>query len=219
MDNIIKKILVAVFAVSLAFSAAYAINDPAGGATSVGTTGQFTQSSSGTATAQGGNVTYVNVTGNASTSKWQGFYGNVSGGLRLGSGTNVFYDFGNLDFTTVVAAPATDFNWATFAVTTAAEIDTQWSFGTAADVDQAVDIFTSTGTYAGVGSVPDTVIGNGFGSGIVEDGDDAAKGDYAFVGNVTTAGLAGFDGTAYQYQLMVPVETGTETYNFYLSLE
>lgn len=199
-------------------SLAYAIDDPAGGVTVVGTSGQLTTSTAGNATAQGGNVTYVNVSATSTTSKWQGFYGNVTGTLQLGSGSNVFYDFGNVVFNTIFATTATNFDWANLAATTAAEIDTTWNL--AAGTDNTTSVFTSTATIASIGSVPSTTINNNFTTGIMEDGGDADKGDYAFAGTINSTGALGFDGNSYQYEILVPVNsTDNDVYNFYLSLE
>lgn len=198
---------------------AYSINDPTGASISLGTTGQYTATSSGTANAQGGNATNLNLSSNSSTIKWQGFYGNVSGGIRLGSGSNVFYNFGNAIYTTVFATQDSGFNWATMAAGTAAQVDTAWSFGTASDVDQAVDIYSATTSFAGVSGAESLNTSTVFETGILNDGASAVKNDFAFAANVISAGASGFDGNNYQYQLMVPVGTGFETYNFYLSLE
>ncbi|MDE1798211.1 MAG: hypothetical protein KGH63_02290, partial [Candidatus Micrarchaeota archaeon] len=60
------------------------------GATNVvaGTPVTLGAGAAGTAAAWGGNVTQVNLTINSSTLHWQGFYGNVTASLTLGSGSS-----------------------------------------------------------------------------------------------------------------------------------
>jgi len=60
----------------------------------VGDPGNYTESVGGAGIAQGGNQTQFNITMNLSTSRWQGYFGHVSGRLAIGLDDTLFYTFG-----------------------------------------------------------------------------------------------------------------------------
>lgn len=220
MEFNIKKIIIGILTAISCTGVIFAVDGVGGATTTVGSSGTLTAVTAQTATAIGGNVTNVDVETNLSTLKWQGFYGNVSGQVSLGSGSDIFYNFGSAEFQTLYVTTGTDTVWTSLVAGTTASVDTLWNFGVASDVDQSVDIFTTTaGTFGGVASVPNATIGN-FGMGVLNDGATAAKTDIVFASNINNAGAVGFYGNTYNYQIMVPVETTTpETYYFYVSLE
>src|SRR3989344_2192651 len=74
----------------------------------VGASNRFSPGSPGSTGAQGGNVTFLNVTASRSTVKWSGFLGSVSAAIKLGFSSDVLYDFGNANVSqikTVFASP------------------------------------------------------------------------------------------------------------------
>lgn len=89
---------------------------PLGATTEVGTPETISAGTPGNATAQGGNITLVNLTGRGRVRAWQGFYGQVAGNFSLEDTTgDVLYSwditnhtgevyasrFSTIDFTTV----------------------------------------------------------------------------------------------------------------------
>lgn len=218
MTNL-KKIFLGLLMIILGLTSVYAITTPNGAGKVVGATGQYNSTSATSINAQGGNVTGVNLSSNASSTKWQAFYGNVSGNIILGSGNNVFYTFPTAQFNTVIATQNASINWTSLAASTSAEVDTAWGFNTASNTDQATDFYNTTGTFAGVAGIPSAIINNGLRTGVMETVSNAtAKGHFAFVSNVNNTGAVGFGGNSYQYEMMVPVGPTPEVYNIYLSL-
>ena len=187
----------------------------------LGSSGQITESPllPGDVTAQGGNVTRVDLKSNITTTKWQGFYGNVSGNVVLGLGVNALYDFGSSLVTAVYAAQDASFDWANLDDTTSAQVDTAFGFTTAGDVDQAVDIFSETIDIEGSAIRPATTLEDGnFMSYLVDDGNNAVPGDFAFGAEVQNTPATGFDGSNLQYELLVPVQSATPTYYFFMTI-
>ena len=78
-----------ILTVLLLLAAGLAFGLPVGASpVSAGTPVTLGSTAAGTAAAWGGNITQVNLTINSSTLHWQGFYGNVTASLTLGSGGN-----------------------------------------------------------------------------------------------------------------------------------
>ena len=74
--------------------APFAVAAPSGASVSQGTPEAPTASSATTVDSVGGNVTQVNVSGWVVTTKWVGFYGEVSGDIRLADSSNhIFYQW------------------------------------------------------------------------------------------------------------------------------
>jgi len=67
---------------------------PTGGAVTPGIPRTAPEDSAGTANAQAGNVTQLNIFGYTTTQTWQGYFGNVSGTIQLAdAGNNVLYNW------------------------------------------------------------------------------------------------------------------------------
>jgi len=65
---------------------------PTGASVEAGSQERGQEGSAGTVTTEGGNITRVNISAYIITGKWAGFWGNVSGDIRLAdSSGNVFY--------------------------------------------------------------------------------------------------------------------------------
>ncbi len=110
----IKTLIIGILILAAMTVMAYA--QPLGASTQVGTPQTITSGTPGNATAQGGNITLVNLTGRGRVNAWQGFYGQVSGNFSLEDTTgDVLYAwditnhtgevfasrFSTIDFTTV----------------------------------------------------------------------------------------------------------------------
>jgi len=204
-----KYLLIAVMLASFAFAQSAAETDVIG-------TGRLTETTAGNATAQGGNVTLLNLTVTRSTDRWQGFYGNISGTLALGFGSDIFYDFSGSGPTSVFASRNETFDFTALEQATAADIDTAWGYADGAD--QAVDIYTTTATIEGVNApaVELEPAGSDFNSSIFDMGVSSAKTHFAFGVDVQAAKPC-FDGSSCEYELMVPSE-GLEVYYFFLTI-
>jgi len=180
-------------------------------------TGALTSTSAGNDTAEGGNVTMMNLSTTQSTTRWQGYYGNVTGSLSLGFGSSIFFDFSSSAISSVLATQNQSFDFTSLETGTAVDLDSVWSYGSGAD--QAADIYTGTSVVEGV-SAPSVELepsGSDFNSTILDDGNNQTKSGFAFGVNVQEPSVACFDGTNCEYELMVPA-FGTEVYYFFLTI-
>ena len=174
-------------------------------------------STAGNDTAVGGNVTYLNLSVTQSTSRWQGYFGNASGTLSLGYGSDIFYDFSSAGISSVFATQNQTFDFSSLESAAAADIDSVWGYADGSD--QATDIFTGTTTVEGV-SAPSVTLepaASEFNSSIFDDGNTGAKSSFAFGVNVQEPAALCFDGTDCEYELMVPA-SASEIYYFFLTI-
>ncbi len=207
MKKIIIALMVAAFSI---FGIVYAATQ--GATVNELSTGSLTETTAGSDEAYGGNVTLMNLTATASTDRWQGYYGNVTGTLSLGIGTDIFYDFSSAAATAVYASQNQTFNFANIEASTGAEIDTEWGY-TGSDI--AANIYAGARNVAGVVTQTVTLASGNFVSAIFDDSGVSDKSYFAFGVNVTTA--ACFDGNQCDYELMVPAD-GLETYYFFVEI-
>ncbi len=193
-----------------------------------GATGKYSQAAAPAVTTEGGNVSNINVSQSASTEKWAGFWGNITGGLYLAPDTtNIFYQWTGFDITgsTLCAVAGTGFDWGAVTATTGSSIDSVWGFvGT--DADSGANTFTGSGSVQLAGSTitsaaADTGAAGGFVTVVIADtATPAAKADLAFCVSATVGGTL-FNGQQGDYELMVATDEApgaTETYNFWLEL-
>ena len=223
-----KKLII--YAIMIAVLALAVFANPNAAEVEINETSTYNHTiSAGEVTAQGGNVTAINLTTNSTTLNWQGFYGNVSGNLVLGdSSGNIMYDWA---ITTVIgrifATTGTTPTWATVNSTdvTPADLDANLSITGA---DAAASTYTDNNNTAfDIGSVtvaansrPALITNAGFENILLGVGTGPALTDFVFAGILQNAGTA-FNSETVNFELMVPVSTkgGTETYYFYLELE
>lgn len=210
----------------------------------VGSSARFTPGSPGSRGAQGGNVTFLNVTASRSTVKWAGFLGRVSTALRLGLSSESLFDFGEADVSqikTVFAAPDTNFNFGNLTNASAGDVDSAWGFATG-HVDSATRSFTATSAnaVAQVSFVKTLALnaytaGNGtsgnstlttqfYNSSIFSDlGTPTEEVDFAFGVKVVPAQRDFRNQSVVDYELVVPVNNsglaGVQTYFFFLDVE
>ena len=120
-------------------------------------TGTRTVSGTTTLGAQGGNVTAVNIDALSVTRTWQGYFGNITGNVRLDDANNVsFYSWGNGTTMSgeVYASRNNSLNWSSINcsnVTQREQEETDLGV-VAADADSVTNTFNST-------SHPDIIIG------------------------------------------------------------
>ena len=205
-----------------------------------GTSSKFTSTAAGSRGAQGGNVTFVNVTTTRSTVKWAGFLGRVSSALRLGLGSDYLFDFGDAPTNqtkTVFAASDSAFDFSNLANTTAANVDGAWGFPTG-HIDSAQSTYAGQDTIAQVSNVKTlalrafnnlTGVSNfsaliTYRSGLFSDGGAATEEtSYAFGVSVNASQRDFRNDSQVDYELVVPVNTsglgGVQTYFFFLDVE
>jgi len=178
--------------------------------------GRMNESSAGNITGQGGNVTIVNVSAKISTDRWQGFYGNVSGTMALGYNSYLFYSFLSGGEKVVYAVQNSTFDFYELQPANATDIDAAWGYDYGND--QAVDVFTGLTNITGIvaKSVELNPTGENLNSSILRDGGNTTKTNFAF-GALVQLGSTCFDGSACDFELMVPAN-GTEVYYLFLEL-
>ncbi len=87
-----KLFSVLAFVLGALLVASMAAAAPGGATVTAGTAESISAPSAGSVNAQGGNVQEVNISGYTITDKWAGFFGQVSGDVRLGdSAGDIFY--------------------------------------------------------------------------------------------------------------------------------
>lgn len=188
---------------------------------------RWTGDIAGSHVTEGGNISGVNVSLDSLTEKWAAFYGNVTGGLELRDDTsanNVYsWTWAATDGGEVCVSQASAFDWSLAEVAVRADVDTVWSFGSAAD--NAANTYTDT-THtivlddAGSITTTGTTLDSTFVNYVIGDGTESAEDDFAFCSDIDNAGT-NYDGESANYEIMVPTSNGstdTETYYFYAEL-
>ena len=187
-------------------------------------------------TTEGGNITNVNVTATSLTDKWADVFGNVSGNLTLksnGDTTKYAYLWSWNPATGGEVCMGTDasFDWSSVQNATAADIDTAWGFGSAAD--NATNTYTDNNTNvcafdfsqrSGITSSDGADIGSdsSYESCVLGDvASPGSKGNLVFCTHINNTGT-NYNGTAYNYELLLPTNasssTATETYYVFAEL-
>ncbi|MDD9954104.1 MAG: hypothetical protein OXR66_07255 [Candidatus Woesearchaeota archaeon] len=109
---------------------------------------QLPQVSNGTISAQGGNITEVHINALSITKSWQGYFGNITGNIRLDDANNdTFYAWGNTTVSGEVYASRNDtISWTTINCTNATERTTEETYlgHVVADGDSITNTFNST---------------------------------------------------------------------------
>ncbi|MBU1199333.1 MAG: hypothetical protein KKF46_03410 [Nanoarchaeota archaeon] len=190
-------------------------------------------SSGQSTTVQAGNVTEINISGQAITDHWAGFYGEISGSITLAnSDGNVFYNWTGLNTIAgeVFAANESTIGWGGIACADSGTISSlnTWLGAAATDADTVNATYTrndhadfsvggtalsscnSTNAYTSSGAETTT-----FYQVLLKDGDGTPV--FAAIINETTTG---FDGNTHDFELLVgePEGAGTTMY-FYIELD
>ena len=187
-----------------------------------GATGQYTAPAANAIAAEGGNVTENTVESNASTTKWQGFWGNVSGSLRLGDGSAIFYDWSGVTFQAIYASPAVAPSFGSLSGVDAAldleALDTAFGL-TSADADSIASTMTGNTCVAGTEiTAAAGVTPNGAGAWETCVGDSGALGLGSVVFGTNIASGEGYNGDTIDYQIMVPAQGAGTDYYFFLEI-
>ncbi|MBU0470148.1 MAG: hypothetical protein KJ984_01605 [Nanoarchaeota archaeon] len=205
----------------------------AGAGVSKGTSDTFNETTSQTDAAQGGNVTELNLTSAASTTKWAGYYGQVTASLSLGIANAALFSFGDVandQVKSVFATQNATLNFGNLVTGTSAGVDSVWSF-TTTDVDSATLSHLNATTVSGISiteaaalnSYTDVGISTAgvYNSSILSDGSVGAKGNFAFGVAVTPNQRDFSNSTVIDYELVVPIGDGAtlETYYFFMDIQ
>lgn len=190
-------------------------------------------SAAGSSAANGGNITQVDLNITSSTTKWQGYYGNITGELALGSSPGKTMFQWNLTSVAgeVFAArdgAMTHSNWTGLENRTGSQIDTDFGF-TPGDSDSATKTFINTSTPINISGITygpnatSAVNTSVYGGAptwetiALANSSNPAIANYVFAGVIINNGTA-YDNTQKDFQMIVPVENGTQTYYFYVEL-
>lgn len=185
--------------------------------------------------AVGGNITNLEISGDILTSKWQGYYGNVSGTITLqdsDSNSMIDWDWTAAEGGIVLATTNSSPNWSSaFDIASGTNVNTAWSF-TTDDTDSATNTFIDTNESVKISGTEVTSTAcaytyNSTGIGIWQTavvsglGDtNADKDDYLFAGIISADGNS-YNDREIDFQMIVPTpEDGTgDTYEFYIELK
>ena len=176
--------------------------------------------------AQGGYVTGLNISGDSQTTKWQGYFGNVTGTIVLmdsSSNSMINWTVSSPNGGEVLACNHTSApTWSELVAGTAANLDTACGFN-ATDIDSATHTYSqaaSTVTVAGItiSAVSAMTLPDTFETYLLK-GANGTWSDYVFAAGIHND-VPGYDGATHDYQMLVPETegTGTTTYLFYMEL-
>ncbi|NQU78327.1 hypothetical protein HQ545_01015 [Candidatus Woesearchaeota archaeon] len=179
--------------------------------------------------AKAGNVTELDLSSSSSTNKWAGYYGEVSGDLRLANTDNdIMYDFGVLNQSqvkSVFASTDQNFGFATLYAASTANVDSMYGWDTTDSDSATLTLDDDTATISTVTSVSVANLSAStvYQSGAFKDvaGLPSAFGELAYGVSVIVDQTA-FNGyTQVDYELIVPVNSsaGTQTYYFFMDIE
>jgi len=221
-----RKYMTALIAllVLLAIPLAYAAPD--GATVTVGSSERGASNPAGTADIEAGNVTEVNISGTAITTRWAGFYGNISAGLVLSdAANNKFYEWtvSNVSGSVVYAADATISDWSTTNIVAATDADMP-AFLTEDTADNYTNTYNAQETFTSATfSIDNTnyvaTYSNGAAGNLKSYSLKATTENALIWAGKALDDEAAFNGGQVDYQILVPVDGATTTtYNFYLEL-
>lgn len=192
------------------------------------TTGPGERSSSSTLNASfdvtGGNETSENITGTAVTSRWTGFYGNLSGNVVLGDATrSVFRAWNVHKFKDGVVYAANDSvgDWSSTNIQPATTTDLPGYLIQPA-TDNFTNTFTDTKTFSSASlNVKNTYytrsLNNTRGESFYTYALKSTSDDALVFAGIAEDDANSFKGSTVDYQLIAPAQENT-TYEFYLEL-
>ena len=229
-----KKLSLLLICLSAVFMFSFAIAEPSGAEVTPGTSSRMNATEAGNHSAQAGNLTEITLYSEVITRSWQGYFGNVSGAIRLAdSSGNNMYNWSLASASGQVYATYNSsiswtevecLDWATEGE------DLESLFGVSSThSDRVNETFSDSTDHSGflVGSKEITentcMAVNLFD----EDGEGAfeevllSDGTTAIFTSIINSGT-GFDGNSYDFQMIVLEDgrdTETTTYYFYVEIE
>ena len=221
-----KKYITALMAILVLLAMPVALAAPDGATVTVGPSERGSSNAAGTASIEAGNVTEVNVSGTAITTRWAGFFGNISAGLVLSdAANNKFYEWTVSDVTgsVVYATNATVSDWSTTNIVAATTADMP-AFLTQATPDNYTNTYNLQGTFTSATySIANTNYAATYSNGVAGNLNSyslkaTTENALIWAGKALDNEVA-FNGGQVDYQILVPVDgTTLTTYNFYLEL-
>lgn len=147
-----KNIIIVTFILTIGLMlATFVFADPTGGSTTAGSQERGVNSSVSTITTEGGNVTEVNVSGTQLTTKWAGFYGEVSGNLRItDASAAVFFEWtvSNVSGAVVYATNGTVTDWSDSNINAMNYSNAPTHLGNVSATDNFTNTFNFTGAFS-----------------------------------------------------------------------
>ncbi len=206
-----------------------ALAAPTGASVTVGEQETAPESTAGTVTTEGGNVTAVNVSAYQVTGKWAGFWGTVSGDIRLADSTgNVFYKWTISDPTggVVYACTGTVSDWSSSNIQPLYASDGYLPAFMLEGTDSFNNTFTQQGTFdspsLSISQVNYTYTyqGGNPGSDFATYALRTSDGSVLIWAGKIKAGASTFNGNTGDYQILAGVtsESTPTTFYFYLEL-
>ncbi|MBN1275842.1 hypothetical protein JXA12_06165 [Candidatus Woesearchaeota archaeon] len=177
-------------------------------------------------TANGGNITNMNVTQNIQTMKWQGYYGNVTNSLQLAGASGTFYEWTTTGTGWILLANSSSVSWGSLLLAGAAHAAEEDTFlGLSAGLDNVSSTLNETnGADITINGV---TISAGATLALQTESNGGTKWETSLLRSGTNKIYAGtvnsgnqaYNGVSADYQLMVPVSsTGVRTYYLYAAL-
>ncbi|HLP79577.1 MAG TPA: hypothetical protein VK158_03010 [Acidobacteriota bacterium] len=206
-----------------------AFADPVGGnITASADNGQLPSASPDAFNVTAGNVTQINLSTEASTYRWTGIYGNVTGNIKLGdSGSNVLYEWvarGRY----VYASTSPTIDWSSMAAASISDVLGEYGFLGVNSVDNYSQTFPFTATFysdviGNLTNVNYTLTLNSSGGPTWETYSLTDGAEIVFAGQVHADGNNSYSNELVNYQMIIP-EDGTLSnvqpteYNFWVEL-
>jgi len=225
-----KEITLLLIATSLSFLVilSFALAAPTGASVSAGAQETAPAQNPGTVSTQGGNVTAVNISAYQVTGKWAGFWGNVSGDIRLADASgNIFYRWtiSNPTGGVVYACNGTVSSWTSTNIAPLYASDTLLPSFLISGTDSFNYTFTSQETFTS----PSLSIANANYTYTYSNSNPgttfktyalkaAAEKVLIWAGKIAAGGTT-FKGTVGDYQILAGVTSQTSPTTFYFYLE
>jgi len=221
-----KSILLGIVLIVSLSSLAYATS-PDGAAVTVGTPETKQANSPGSATAQGGNITQVNLTSEVSTLSWQGFYGQVAGNITLEDNSgDVLYSWAVSNISgEVLASRNSTIDFTTVAGVQTCTVDESL---TGTGTDRTNNTFTNASVNFEIAGVTIsaacrtfTYVNNATQTNRYLEAILNATGVTSIYVTLINESTTSFDGTLQDYQMIVPdnSSTATTTYFFFVEID
>jgi hypothetical protein len=188
-------------------------------------------------TAQGGNITTLNVASITKTKRWQGFVGNISGQLTLDDAANAtLYSWNVTNISgEIYASRNGTIDWTQIAVQNDCEVDEDLTGKGSDRVSKTFDPSANTVNFS-VGTIQinsstacaawpyindSKQTTTKLFENIILTRDTTPNGNKSIYVGILQNGVAGFDGQQYNFQLLVPVNktSGFTTYYLYAEIE
>lgn len=218
------------FMLSLSFVFAVA---PSGATVTPGTSSSAAEDPAGSVDAIAGNVTELNIFGYSTTQAWQGYFGNVSGAIRLADASNnVLYNWSLASPQGEVYASTSDtITWGSVACmgsTDALEASLNIASDDVDGIDETFnlnnhDSFYTNNIFFNTGDCNNTKVYNNVGVGTFDEVllTDGTETIYA---SLLLEDVVGFDGATHDFEMLVPedghgTDTSVTTYYFWVEIE